>query len=326
MTDRIRVLGISAQGHHGVFAFEAANGQTFALDVELEVDTRAAARSDDLADTTSYAEVAADLYAMIDGERFNLLETVAERMAVAALRHDGVDAVTVTVHKPEAPVGVPFTDVQLQIRRTRLSVVPLEPVTVVLALGGNIGDVEASLRTAVGSLRVHDGLEDVRVGPLVRTAAMTLPGSDPQADYLNTVVSARTRLAADEVLRLAHRLEASANRTREVRWGPRTLDVDVVAFGDVVSEDPELLLPHPGALVRPFVVVPWAELEPERAVAGETLVSDVAGDASGATGAQAAAPGVGVPGPSAGSGPRDTLASLAERMAGDIKDLREDWA
>ncbi len=265
----IWLTGITAHAYHGVFSFEREAGQKFVLDVGYEVDTRPAARSDAVEDTVSYADVADALHQVLISEPANLVETVAERMAAAALSFPGVRAATVVLHKPEAPVSVPFADVSLTIRRTRLTVVPLEPVTVVLGLGGNVGDVEGHLRSAVGGLR--EALEDVVVGPLVRTPAMTLPGSDPQSDYLNTVLTARTRRSAREVLDLAQRLERAAGRVREVRWGPRTLDVDVLAYGDLVSDDAELLLPHPGAGERAFVVVPWAALEPARELDGEAL-------------------------------------------------------
>nr|NLD40771.1 2-amino-4-hydroxy-6-hydroxymethyldihydropteridine diphosphokinase [Actinomycetales bacterium] len=288
MSDTIWLRGITAHAHHGVFAFEREQGQKFVLDVGYEVDTRTAARSDSVEDTVSYAEVADALHHLLVTEPLNLVETVAERMAAAVLAFPGVRAATVVLHKPEAPISIPFDDVSLTIRRTPLTVVPLAPVPVSLGLGGNVGDVRGHLRAAVAGLR--EVLDDVRVGPLVRTPAMTLPESDPQPDYLNTVVTARTRLAAAEVLALAHSLELEAGRRRDARWGPRTLDVDLLAYGDVVSADLELVLPHPGAGERSFVVVPWAALEPERSLDGESL------------------------------------AARSARLSGEILETREDWA
>ncbi|HZK05587.1 MAG TPA: 2-amino-4-hydroxy-6-hydroxymethyldihydropteridine diphosphokinase [Actinomycetaceae bacterium] len=288
MTGTIWLTGISAHAHHGVFAFERDQGQRFVIDVGFEVDTRPAARSDDVADTVSYAEVADAVHGILTGEPVNLVETLAERIAAVTLSFPGVSAATVVIHKPEAPIAVPFEDVTLTIHRTPLTAVPLEPATVVLGLGGNVGDVVGNLRGAVEKLSAT--LEDAAVGPLVRTAAMTVPGSAPQADYLNTVLVGRTRLAPLEVLRFAQALERGAGRVRDVRWGPRTLDVDVLAHGRVTSDDPELTLPHPGAAGRPFVVVPWAALEPERILDGETL------------------------------------AARASRLAGEIKESQEAWA
>ncbi len=269
MSDVIWLSGISAHAHHGVFSFEQREGQRFVLDVGYELDTRPAGRTDDVGMTVSYGDVAAAVHRVLIGPPFRLLETLAERVAATVLAFRGVTAATVVVHKPEAPLAVPFTDVSLTIRRTPLTAVPREPVRSVLALGGNLGDVPGTLRTAVGELRRVLG--EVRVGPLVRTAAMTLPDTPPQPDYWNTVVEVHTRLSAAEVLELCHRLETTHGRTRETRWGPRTLDIDVVAHGDIRSADPALTLPHPGAVTRAFVLLPWAALDPGASLEGRTV-------------------------------------------------------
>ena len=116
--DRVAVRGISATGHHGVFDFEKREGQTFVVDVVLGMDTREAAATDDLARTVNYAEVAADVVALIEGEPVDLIEKLAQQIADACLARELVQAVEVTVHKPEAPVGVPFGDVTVTITRS----------------------------------------------------------------------------------------------------------------------------------------------------------------------------------------------------------------
>ncbi|HEY7858696.1 MAG TPA: dihydroneopterin aldolase [Candidatus Nanopelagicales bacterium] len=117
--DRIAVTGIRARGFHGVLEKERRDGQTFVVDVELGVRTGPAAASDDLSDTVDYAAVAADVVAHVEGGPYDLIETLAERIATAALLREGVQRVTVTVHKPDAPVGVPFDDVTVTIVRHR---------------------------------------------------------------------------------------------------------------------------------------------------------------------------------------------------------------
>lgn len=115
--DQIRILGIRGIGHHGVFEHERADGQEFSVDVCLDVDTRSAAGSDDLADTVDYGQVATAVHALIVGEPVDLVETLAERIAAACLAFRGVARVAVTVHKPHAPIEVPFDDVELHIVR-----------------------------------------------------------------------------------------------------------------------------------------------------------------------------------------------------------------
>ena len=117
--DRITLRGIRAHANHGVYAFERERGQMFRVDAVLELDTRAAAVSDDLEKTVNYAELAQKLYAVLTGEPVNLLETLAQQLADVCLAGPLVDAVEITVHKPQAELGVPFDDVTVAIRRQK---------------------------------------------------------------------------------------------------------------------------------------------------------------------------------------------------------------
>lgn len=117
--DRITLTGLTVRGHHGVFDFERRDGQDFVIDVVLEVSTAAAAASDDLTDTIHYGELAEGLATVVGGEPVNLLETLADRLMAVCLADPRVSAATVTVHKPQAPIPLTFTDVAVTIRRER---------------------------------------------------------------------------------------------------------------------------------------------------------------------------------------------------------------
>jgi 7,8-dihydroneopterin aldolase/epimerase/oxygenase len=117
--DRIAVRGISAHAHHGVYDWERERGQTFRIDAVLELDTAPAAAEDDLGRTVNYAALAQQLHAVLTGEPVDLLETLAQRLADTCLADPLVDAVEITVHKPDAELGVPFDDVTVTIRRQR---------------------------------------------------------------------------------------------------------------------------------------------------------------------------------------------------------------
>ena len=117
--DLIEVRGIRARGHHGVLASERETGQTFFADVIVAVDTERAAGSDDLADTVDYSQIAQAVHAELSGDPVDLIETLAERIAVRCLSFAGVQAVEIALHKPQAPVGVPVSDVILRIVRGR---------------------------------------------------------------------------------------------------------------------------------------------------------------------------------------------------------------
>lgn len=117
--DRITVSGVEAFGYHGVLAEERERGQRFRVDLELAVDLAPAAERDDLAATLDYSAVARVAVDVVEGEPYDLIETVAGRIADQVLIDDRVESVVVTVHKPEAPIGVPFSDVSVTVVRQR---------------------------------------------------------------------------------------------------------------------------------------------------------------------------------------------------------------
>jgi dihydroneopterin aldolase len=119
VSDRIELRGLKIFGRHGAFEHERRDGQDFLVDVELELDTRAAAASDDLADTVDYGVLATRIADIVGGAPVNLLETLAQRIADACLADDRVSIAIVTVHKPHAPVPLAFDDIAVRVRRTR---------------------------------------------------------------------------------------------------------------------------------------------------------------------------------------------------------------
>ncbi|MEV0979833.1 MULTISPECIES: dihydroneopterin aldolase [unclassified Streptomyces] len=118
--DRVALRGLKARGHHGVFPKEREEGQTFIVDLVIGLDTRPAAADDDLAKTVHYGIVAEEVVAVVQGEPVDLIETLAERIAQVCLKHEGAKEVEVTVHKPDAPITVPFDDVTVTITRSRV--------------------------------------------------------------------------------------------------------------------------------------------------------------------------------------------------------------
>lgn len=143
--DQIRLEGIRATGYHGVFAHERREGQTFVADVVVHLDTRRAAATDDLAHTVNYGVLAEHVAAVLAGEAADLVETVAERIAATVLAQPHVHAVDVAVHKPQAPITVPFGDVVVAIRRDRTKLPAAEPYR---PASGEVRRTEQGLRTA----------------------------------------------------------------------------------------------------------------------------------------------------------------------------------
>ena len=136
---------------------------------------------------------------------------------------------------------------------------------VVLALGSNQGDSAAILQGAVNDLAQVDGLRLTQVSAVYETDPV---GGPEQDRYLNAVVLGRTELAPAELLAATQAVEQRWHRVREVRWGPRTLDIDIIAIDDLVLDTDDLVLPHPRAHERGFVLVPWLEADPQAELTG----------------------------------------------------------
>src|SRR5699024_3559757 len=124
---------------------------------------------------------------------------------------------------------------------------PQDPTPVVIALGGNIGDVRGTLRAVVADLRTTNGLTVQDVSPLARTAPVLADGAAEQPDFLNAVVLGTTTLSPMDLLATLQDLEEAYGRRRTVRWGERTLDLDIILYGSVTSQEEDLTLPHPRA-------------------------------------------------------------------------------
>lgn len=288
--DQILVTGIWGTGHHGVYEHERENGQRFSVDVAMYLDTSAAAESDALMQTVNYAEVASAVHAVITGPPVDLIETLAAKIAGVVLVHPAVIAVDVAVHKPEAPVTVPFSDVAIVIHRRAvpatppppaippgssteeprkqdiLDIRPPEPVTAILALGANLDNPVQTLRQAVFDLHEELEIEVVAVSPLAQTAPVG--GPEGQPDFYNAVVQVHTSLSPRQLLALCQQIESRHGRVREVTWGPRTLDLDVITYADLVAVAPDLEIPHPRAHQRAFVLQPWAHIDPTAQLLG----------------------------------------------------------
>lgn len=303
--DTITLTGVRAEGTHGVLDFEHTQPQPFVVDVRMSVDTTAAAASDDLTKTVDYGQIANRIVAVIEGEHVDLIETLAQRIADKILLTWQVRRVEVTVHKPDAPIQVPFADVAVTITRSRESdgwpaadeparadgvaaaadggagagmlggaaaagtgVAQARPRTrhAVIAMGGNIGDVVQAMRAAVIALDGMPGNQVTGISPLYRTLPWGMKPGTP--DFLNAVVTLTTTIEPAALLDQLHVIEAAHGRSREVHWASRPLDLDIIDIDGIISEDPDLTLPHPRAWQRAFVLAPLADLDPGFTLAG----------------------------------------------------------
>ncbi|TQN33168.1 2-amino-4-hydroxy-6-hydroxymethyldihydropteridine diphosphokinase [Haloactinospora alba] len=146
------------------------------------------------------------------------------------------------------------------------------PRRVVLSLGSNLGERMQNLQGAVDALFDASGLRLVGLSPVYETAPV---GGPEQEAFLNAVVVVDTALDPDTVLERAQNVEDAFHRVREVRWGPRSLDVDIIDAGGEQRDDPALTLPHPQAHTRAFVLQPWSDVDPDAEIPGKGPVRDL---------------------------------------------------
>ncbi|MFG2893809.1 2-amino-4-hydroxy-6-hydroxymethyldihydropteridine diphosphokinase [Streptomyces sp. NPDC048248] len=148
------------------------------------------------------------------------------------------------------------------------------PKRAVISLGSNLGNRLETLQGAVDALEDTPGLRVKAVSPVYETEPWGVEaGSQPS--YFNAVVLIKTTLPPASLLERGHAIEEAFERVRDERWGPRTIDVDILAYQDVVSDDPQLTLPHPRAHERAFVLVPWYDIDPEAEVPGRGVVAEL---------------------------------------------------
>lgn len=265
--DRIELRGLTVRGNHGVFDFEKREGQDFVIDVTLHTSVSRAGCTDDIAETVHYGELAEDVAHIVEDNTFDLIETLASRIAEHCL--DLAEHVEVVVHKPGAPIQRSFNDVSVSVARSREATVSDDSIAAqpaeteaYLSLGANLGEAADTLDQAVEALDRHPRITVLRRSSLYRTAPW---GGVEQSDFLNLGLIVTTSLPAPELLAVAQGIEVACGRTRELRWGPRTLDIDLISFGtngeELILDTAVLTLPHPRAHERAFVLAPWAELD-----------------------------------------------------------------
>ena len=237
--------------------------QPLRIDLTLEADLHDAGITDELGDTADYGAVAEAAVAVVEEAKDVLLERLAARVAETVLVFPRVEAVDVTLTKLRPPIPVPVGTTAVRIHRTRAEgeVESLVSHRAFIALGSNLGDREGYLRAGV---RGFDNV--VAMSQVYETDP--IGGPDDQGPFLNMVIEVETSHDPFALLRRCLRIEAEAERQRIVHWGPRTLDVDIVQFDDIVIDSSELTLPHPYFAERRFVLEPLAEIAPDRCPPG----------------------------------------------------------
>lgn len=250
--DCIKIIQLEVFAYHGCEEHEKINGQKFYVDANLYTDIRTSGGSDDLNDTVNYAAVCQFIEKKLTNNRFDLIEAAAEQTIRALLKEfPKIKAVDFSIYKPDAPIGLPFGNVAVSIHRKWSKVI--------LSIGSNIGDREAYLNSAVDSF--YDD-ENCRVNVISNYLETEPYGPVEQDKFLNGCVEIETLYSPRELLRKVNQIEAEAGRTREIHWGPRTLDIDIIFYENEIVDEPDLKIPHIEMHKRLFVLEPLKQIEP----------------------------------------------------------------
>lgn len=250
--DHIKIVQLEVFAFHGCKEQEKRDGQKFYIDADLYTDIRTPGISDDLNDTMNYATVCQFIDKFMKENRFNLIEAAAEQTVRALLQEfPKVRGVDFTIYKPNAPIGLPFGNVAVSISRKWSKVI--------LAVGSNMGDREAYLNGAADSL--YDD-ENCRVNVISNYIETEPYGPVEQDKFLNGCIELETLYSPQELLKKINQIEAEAGRTREVHWGPRTLDIDIIFYENEIVDQPDLKIPHIEMHKRLFVLEPLKQIAP----------------------------------------------------------------
>lgn len=250
--DKITIKGLEVFANHGVYPEENRLGQKFVVNAVLYVDTRAAGLSDDLDLSVNYGTVCHQITDFLTANTYKLIERVAEELARHILINNPlVHEIDVEIEKPGAPIGLPLETVSVKIHRGWHNVA--------IALGSNIGDSKKFLDEAVEKVGQLPDTKVIKVATYITTKPY---GGVEQDDFLNSAMTIRTMLTPTELLDRLHDIEREAGRERIIHWGPRTLDLDILLYDDLVMDTEDLTIPHIEMHLRDFVLKPLAEIAP----------------------------------------------------------------
>ncbi|MBC2576192.1 2-amino-4-hydroxy-6-hydroxymethyldihydropteridine diphosphokinase [Peptostreptococcus canis] len=248
--DKIKLESIEFYAYHGVFESEKKQGQVFSVDCEMEVDTSSC--GDNIYKTVNYGDVALDIRNFSISNKYDLLETMVNDLAkFLLLKYDLVKSIELIVHKPNAPIPVRFSDVSVRIKRERS--------ICYLAICSNLGDREANLDLLSKEIKKDSYIKEMKKSTYIETKPY---GILEQSDFLNAVVKIETIYTPYELLKFCKKVEKKSGRKTTRKLGERTLDVDILIFGDKIIFEEDLKIPHPEMHIRENVLKSLEEIEP----------------------------------------------------------------
>ena len=251
MKDYIEIDNLIVFANHGVYDEEKTMGQRFMISLKLYTDIATPAKTDDITKSINYGEVCEFVTEFTKTNRAKLIERAGEEIAYALLKkYDILKGVEVQFKKPWAPIGLPVDNVLVNVTR--------EKTLAYIGLGSNMGDKKAYLDNAIEKLN-NEFSKVLKVSEYIETEPV---GGVEQDNFLNACCEIETVLPPYELLKMLNDIENEAGRVREIHWGPRTLDLDLLLYGNEIISTERLTVPHIEMAKREFVLRPLAEIAP----------------------------------------------------------------
>ena len=250
--DKIHIKDLEIIGFHGAIPEEKVLGQKFILSFELDVDLRQAGKNDDLTKTVHYGELAQKVEEEFTKTSYDLIEKAAEEICeFVLLNYPLVKKVKLLLKKPWAPTRKHVEYVAVEIERKWNKVY--------IAAGSNLGNKEETLKEAIDKIDKRKDCVVTKVSNFYTTDPV---GYEDQDQFVNCVFEINTLQTPSELMNTLLEVEKDFKRERIIRWGPRTLDLDIIFYDDIISYDEHILIPHPRAHERQFVMKPMCDINP----------------------------------------------------------------
>lgn len=250
--DKLYLKNIEIFANHGVFKEEKVLGQKFIISLEIDVDVREAAKNSDLTKSIHYGELCHNVEKEFQKESYDLIETAVEKIAeYVLLNYDLAKKVKVILNKPWAPINRHLETAAIEIERKWHKAY--------ISLGSNMGDKEKNLKEAIENLRNKKYINITKKSSIIDTEPW---GYEDQESFKNCVIEIKTLLNPKELMSTLLEIEKDMKRERIIKWGPRIIDLDIILFDDIVTEDDYVTIPHPRMEEREFVLKPLSEIAP----------------------------------------------------------------
>lgn len=248
----IGIRDLEIYAYHGVYEEEQKNGQMFYVSADLELDTWNAEHTDDLEKSVNYGLACEVIKETMTKHTYQLIERAASQICEDLMAaFPAIQRVDVRLYKPEAPIPIPFGTVFVEASRVWEKVY--------LSIGSNMGDRRGQIESAIQLLKETPGVELVKVSEMIETEPY---GYVDQDKFLNGCIAIKTWLPPEVLLKRMQEIEYKLHRERLIHWGPRTLDLDMLLYGDKIIHTETLSVPHPDMTNRQFVLEPLDEIAP----------------------------------------------------------------